>query len=155
MAEQEAIVVSRWAGILLVVAGALAGLSAVGVVLAGVWPMPRGESGMQVAQRLDAVDQQRADAATLAGEISGRKLLEPAEVQAAVRDSGLAEEMLGKLRLNAIVKVRGKSKAYIMVEEQGVKLVEQGDKVLEFEVQEIGDDHVELTLQGVRVMLKN
>jgi hypothetical protein len=153
MAERDGVSASRWAGLLLGVAAAAAVLSAVGAVLAAVWALPQPAAQAQGHGSLPPLRDQRVDAANLGRALAGRRLLEPAEINAAVKDSGTAQDLLTRLRLQGTVQLGGQPVAYVMVEDQGVKVVRAGERLLDFEVEKVEAGRVELSLQGVRVTL--
>jgi hypothetical protein len=94
------------------------------------------------------------DVRKLVGEIAGRALIRPPQVQAAVKDLGLAARLLGQLKLQGVVQLGGESVAYVQVEKQGVKTVRQGQELLEFVVKEILPGKVVLSMEGVEVALE-
>ncbi len=76
-----------------------------------------------------------------------------AQVQAAVKDNGLAQTLLKKLKLQGVIQVGSTLTAYIDVEKQGTQTVKQGEKILDFIVQRIEPGAVTLSLEGVEVTL--
>jgi hypothetical protein len=87
--------------------------------------------------------------------VTGRTLIRPAEVQAAVKSDGTAERLVKQLKLEGVVTMGGTSVAYIRVKQDGLKAVREGDSVLEFSVKRVEPDKVTLSLQGVTVPLDN
>lgn len=94
------------------------------------------------------------DVRKLVGEIAGRALIRPPQVQAAVKDLGVAARLLGQLKLQGVVRLGGEQVAYVQVEKQGVKTVRQGQELLEFVVKEILPGKVVLSMDGVEVTLE-
>ena len=153
MSEHERLSPARLTRILLGAAMALASLGAVTVVLAALWPMPRPLADSSQSGHLPELSGERAGVNELAGALDRRRLLQPSEVQAAVKDSGAAAEMLARLKLRGVVQIGDQPQAYVMVVDEGDRTVRVGDKLLEFEVQKISPGSVELSLQGVLVQL--
>ncbi len=87
--------------------------------------------------------------------ISGRQLIRPAQIQAAVRDNGAADKMLKKLTLRGVVQLGKDMVAYVQVGKMGVKSVRRGDKLLELIVKDVEPGMVTLSLKGVNVVLRN
>jgi hypothetical protein len=85
--------------------------------------------------------------------MAGWRLIKPAQVQAAVKDNGLAQTLLKKLKLQGVIQVGSTLTAYIDVEKQGTQTVKQGEKILDFIVQRIEPGAVTLSLEGVEVTL--
>lgn len=87
--------------------------------------------------------------------MAGRRLIRPSQVQAAVKDTGLADRLAKKLKLQGIVQMKGSYVAYIGVEKQGVKSLKEGEKILDFLVESIKGNEVVLSLDGVQVTLQH
>jgi hypothetical protein len=91
----------------------------------------------------------------LLAKMAGRRLVRPAQVQAAVKDTGAAARLLAKLNLQGVVDIGGELVAYIQVDKRSVKTVRKGEKVLELTVEEIQPGSVKLSLEGVVVELSH
>lgn len=87
--------------------------------------------------------------------VSDRRLIRPAQIQAAVKDNGVAEKMAKNLKLRGVVQLGKDMVAYVEVGKFGVKSVHSGEKVLEFVVEDIQPGLVTLSLNGVNVVLRN
>jgi hypothetical protein len=107
------------------------------------------------AGRLEPMPAGRADLQPLLVKMSGRTLIRPAQVQAAVKTDGTAERLLKQLKLLGVVRIGDTSVAYIQIENEGVKAVRVGDRVLEFVVECVEPRKVTLSLNGVTVPLGN
>lgn len=86
-------------------------------------------------------------------EMAGRQLIRPAQIRAAVKDTGAAQRLLKELNLQGVIQMGGELAAYIRVKGGGVQSVKKGDKILEFDVVEVTQGKVKLSLQGVEVQL--
>lgn len=91
--------------------------------------------------------------AELLPSLAGRNLIAPSQVRAAVRATGTEAALLKKLRLQGVLDLGGQPVAYVQVEKEGLKVVHEGDKLLEFSVVSIKPGHVALSLDGVAVSL--
>jgi hypothetical protein len=76
-------------------------------------------------------------------------------VQAAVKDTGVAQQLLKKLQLQGVAKMGDRFVAYVSVDKQSVVTVRDGDAVLDFLVESIEPGCVTLSLQGVLVRLQH
>jgi hypothetical protein len=118
-------------------------------------PRVTAAGAMPAARSLAPVPDERVDVQAVLAKVAGRTLVRPAQVQAAVKSDGTAEQLLKLLKLQGVIDVGGKPTAYIAVEKQGVKTVRPGDKILDFTVDKIEPGKVVLSLQGVVVTLGN
>jgi len=143
----------RWAQLLLAAGAVIAAASVSAVALAVFWPLPSPSAFVGGGGSLPQLSDQRADTTELAAAIGRRRLLEPAEIQAAVKDAGAAQDLLGRMRLQGVVQMGDQPQAYVMIQDEGVKVLRVGDQVLGFQVEKIEAGKVELSLEGVRVML--
>jgi len=89
----------------------------------------------------------------LLSRLSGRRLIRAAEVQAAVKDSGVAQRLLAHLKLQGIVQIQGAYVAYVQVDDTGVRAVRANDSLLDFLVESVEPGVVKLSLEGVHVNL--
>ncbi len=81
-------------------------------------------------------------------------IIKSAQVQAAVKDSGLAAELAKNLRLQGIANMPAGLTAYIHnTKEKRTLTVHEGDTVAEFIVRTVEQDSVILDLDGVEVRL--
>jgi len=96
-----------------------------------------------------------SDADALVARIAGNPLIRPAQVTAAVKDSGAAQRLLKKLRLHGVTQVGSQRTAYIEVGGKSVAKVRRGDEVLGLVVERVDASEVVLSLEGVLVTLRN
>jgi len=128
------------------------------VLLAGLIPIKSHPSLIDEkgnGRRIEPIPQGQPELLSLMRQMAGRRLIKPAQIKAAVKDSGVAGRLAKKLKLQGIVQMGGKPIAYVKVEKQGVKSVRRGDKLLEFLVEKIEPDQVILNLDGVQIKLQN
>lgn len=133
------------------------GLGAVLLVVATVWPIDRQpETTMRVAaSRVPELSALEHDVNPLLGQMAGRRLIRPAQVQAAVRDTGAAQRLLGQLKLQGVVQMGDSHVAYVRIEKRGTQTVRKGDRLLEFVVESVEPGTVGLSLEGVQVALSH
>ena len=93
--------------------------------------------------------------ASLKAQIARRRLIRPPEVKAAVKDSGAAQRLLEQLKLQGVVRMGQEYVAYVKVAERPVRSVRKGEKLLEFDVENVTPGRVVLSLQGVEVILEH
>lgn len=72
----------------------------------------------------------------------------------AVKDSGVAQRLLAKLNLYAILQIEDELVAYIRGDDKSEKAVRKGDPISKFIVEDIGLDRVTLSLDGVFLELR-
>ncbi len=139
----------------MIAAVVLLALSAVLMVLSAVIPIGADVEASSVAsvRQLQPLPKIRANLEPLVAKMAGRHLIKPSQVQAAVKDTGIAQRLAKKLKLQGVVQVGTDLIAYVSVEKQGTKTVRQGEKLLDFVVQKIEPGKVTLSLQGVQVVL--
>ena len=99
------------------------------------------------------VMREEGDLRALLARTAGRHLIRPAQVQPAVKDSGDAQRLLKRLKLQGVVEIGSDMTAYIQLDKKEVKSVARGEKVLGFDVESIEPGKVTLSLEGVRVYL--
>ena len=139
----------------LMVAGVAMPAVAVAVLLAAVLlpintpTVPRLPNGKNFSPASD----RSPDLAQLLDQTAGQGLIKPAQVQAAVKDTGAAARLVRQLTLQGVVQMGGEFVAYIAVKDQGVKAVKKGQKILEFDVKDMEPGKVVLALDGVEVQL--
>ena len=104
-------------------------------------------------RQVPPLPERKQDVEPLLAQMAGRRLIRPPQAQAAVKDSGVAREMLKKLTLQGVAKVGQDRVAYVLVQGQGVVTVRENDAVLGFVVQKIEAGKVTLSLEGVEVAL--
>lgn len=143
--------ICRMAGI------ALLGAAGLALAAACFWPI---DSDAQPARSgtwksLHALDESPADVDRLIRKMAGRTLVKVAQVQAAVKDSGAAKELVKRLKLQGVVEMPDGLVAYIAVQGEGVATCRKGEKVLEFVVEDVQPGKVTLNLQGVVASLGN
>jgi hypothetical protein len=145
----------RYMGRLMIGAIALLVLAAILVVASAVLPIRVDvEAHRPIAPRgIQPLTGATPDLKPLLARMAGTPLIKPAQVQAAVKDTGAAERLLKSLKLQGVVQMGPDLVAYIAVEKQGTKSVRRGEKVLDFVVKEIESGRVTLTLEGVEVIL--
>lgn len=127
------------------------------LVLSLLWPLEREADGhtKHNNREIQTNPQEIADIQALLRSMAGRRLIRPSQVQAAVKDTGLADRLAKKLKLQGIVQMGGTLVAYIQVEKQGVKGVRQGDQILDFRIEKIESGKVTLSLQGIQIVLQH
>jgi len=151
---RRAMVISRC----VVVAGAVVlGLSLVTVVIAAVIPIGGDHEPVNVVaeEGLGRPVVSAPDTDGLLREMAGRRLIRPSQALAAVKDSGAASKLLGKLKLQGVVRTADRLIAYVQVDKQGTKTVRTGDKLLDFVVKNVEPGKVTLSLEGVEVSLSH
>lgn len=85
--------------------------------------------------------------------VAGSRLIRPGQIQAAVKDTGAAQRLLARLKLQSVVQLGGESVAYVQVADGGVTKVRRGEHLLDFVVEEIAPGNIRLLLDGVEVNL--
>ena len=138
-----------WFGVLGVVACVCA------IAVAALVPIAPGGDDMGPAARggFEVREFRCENAKELVLRMAGRRLLRPAQVKAAVKDTGTAARLARKLRLQGVVRMGDRLNAYVEIQNQGVRAVGEGDKVLDFVVKRIEPGKITLSLQGVEVVL--
>ena len=149
--------IKRYADRSMIIAATLLALSIVLVILAVAMPI---EANIEVSsivseRQLQSLPQAKQDIKPFLARIAGRYLIKPSQVRAAVKDSGAAQRLVKKLTLQGIVQIGSDLIAYIGVDKQGTKTVRQGEKLLDFVVQDVKPGKVTLTLEGVEVILEH
>lgn len=142
----------------LMAAGVIAlGVSLVSVAIAAVIPIGGDCEPVNVAadEGLSRPAGPPPDLDGLLREMAGRRLIRPSQTLAAVRDSGAAAKLLGKLKLQGVVQIADGLVAYVQVDKQGTKTVRAGEKLLDFVVKDIEPSKVTLSLEGVEVSLSH
>ncbi len=86
-------------------------------------------------------------------QISGRHLIRPAQIQAAVKNTGVAAQLVKRLKLLGIARMKDNLVAYIQVDTGRVATVRKGETILDFIVEDIQSGKVALSLDGVNVVL--
>ena len=155
MASESSVpMLPRLASRLMVVAVAMLAAAAV-VLLAAVLLPINTPTVPALSNRRDfvTVPDKRRDLARLLDQTAGAELIKPAQIQAAVKDTGVAARLVRQLTLKGVVQIGGELVAYIEVKDQGVKSVKKGQKILEFAVKDMESGKVVLTLDGVEVQL--
>lgn len=128
------------------------------VLLAGLIPIKSHPSLIDEGRnnrRNESIPHGQPELSPLMHQMAGRRLIKPAQIKAAIKDTGVAGRLAKKLKLQGIVQMGGKAVAYVKVEKQGVKSVRQGDKLLEFLVEKIEPGRVILDLDGIQIQLQN
>lgn len=95
-----------------------------------------------------------ADTHSLLTKVAGSRLIRPAQVQAAVKDTGAAQRLLERLKLQSVVNMNGEPVAYVRVNKNGVQSVRAGGRLLDFLVESVKPGEVKLSLDGVVVTLR-
>ena len=134
-----------------------------GVLLAGsffvlaamAWPVRSNNPAHQPGHRqsLPEIRAEAPDLQPLLAKVAGSRLIRPAQVQPAVKDTGAAQELLERLKLQSIVRAGAEPIAYVRVKDSGVQKVRRGGHLLDFLVEEIESGQVKLQLDGVVVDL--
>jgi len=131
-------------------------LAAVGLAIAAcLVPVAIDEESMaasrhQLVPRMTGVS---LDERQLTQAVAGRRLIRPAQVQAAVKDNGAAQRLLERLKLQSLVQMGGEPVAYVRVKGEGVQSVRAGGRILDFRVDKITAGGLTLSLDGVVVLL--
>lgn len=130
-------------------------LAAVLLLMAILWPIePQGEArDVSSMNSLPFRSDLQQDLRPLLVKMAGVRLIRPAQIQAAVKDTGTAKALLAKLKLQGVVRMGDDFVAYIQVEGQSSQSVREGGSVLDFVVQGVEPGKVTLALQGVQVEL--
>jgi hypothetical protein len=105
------------------------------------------------ARRTGVAVPQAKDPGPLLERMAGLRLIRPAQVRAAVMDSGAAARMLKKLKLQGVVHTGQTPVAYIKIDGGGTVAARRGDTVLDLVVERIDPGKVTLSLEGVIVEL--
>jgi hypothetical protein len=132
------------------------GLSLAAVLTATFVPIEgQSEASKSVSEAwlVAPADVHAADVDGLLKRIAGRRLIEPSQGLAAVKDTGAAARLLASLKLQGVVKTGDRLVAYVDVDKQGVSTVGAGDRLLDFVVKDVTPGRVTLTLDGVEVSL--
>ena len=157
MAPSDALIVKeRVARRLLRAALAVFGLACIALVGAATVPINVAveESPSATTRAIDAANSSdTANLRPLLIKLATSELLRPAQLQAAVKDDGTAQQLLKSLKLQGIIEMEQKNVAYIQVEKQGVKTVRVGETISEFTVEKIEPNRVTLSYRGVIVIL--
>ena len=146
---------ARLASWLLKAGIATAVLATAGLVVALSYPISAGEFDLPSAEgwpvALPAIA--KPDLSSFLAEMAGRRLFRPAQIQAAVKDTGLARKLLGGLTLCGVTQIGNDRLAYVKTKAGAVKKVKVGEKVLDFVVEQIEPGQLTLSLDGVNVKL--
>lgn len=89
----------------------------------------------------------------LVREVAARNLVRPAQVLAAVKDTGAAQAMLKRLQLEGVCDTGSGTVAYVCVDGREHVSVRRGDALLSFAVADVESGRVTLSLEGVEVTL--
>ena len=132
-------------------------LAVCGLASALLWQIESADGDSQAARRKRFVPSPATprDVDALLVKMAGRVLIRPAQVKAAVKDTGAAARLVKQLKLRGVVEMPDGLVAYIELASEGVRDVRKGDRVLVFEVKDLQPGAVTLTLDGVEVQLKN
>ena len=124
------------------------------VVAAALLPIEVPTSAPETGDRgIESAAGPERDLEELLHQAAGSDLIKPAQIQAAVKDTGAARQLAKALTLQGVVQVDETLTAYIEVKDEGVKTVREGDKILDFVVKELKPGKVVLSLDGVEVQL--
>lgn len=141
--------ISRLAGLCLL------GGTMVTLVLVCGWPVKARADAARVGKqhKIEAWPEPAQSPDAMLSKMAGKELIRPAQVQAAVKDSGAAKTLAKRLKLQGIVQIGDAYTAYVQVEKEGVKSVRKGDTILEFAVKKVEAGKVTLSLDNVEVDL--
>lgn len=146
---------TRWAGRLL--AGSLLLLVGSIGLAAAMWLMPIAPDGPtidEISRELAMADNDEAlSVSDVLRQTAGRRLIRPAQIIAAVKDTGAAERLVKRLKLQGIIEMGGRKVAYVQVDGQNTVSVREGQKVLDMTVAKIESSRVEFSLDGVQASL--
>ena len=132
------------------------GLGVIALVAAVVVPISGEAASLRERSRqLKSPLSESQDVQPLLLKMAGVRLIKPSQVQAAVKDSGAAQRLAKKLKLQGVVQMPNGLVAYIKVDNEGVKSVREGGKVLDFVVDRIEPGKVTVSLQAVVVTLEH
>jgi hypothetical protein len=109
--------------------------------------------GSEIVRQFTMLQTEKPSIQSLQTKIVNRNLIKPSQAKAAVKNSGAAEQLLKKLKLQGVVQLGSQKVAYIQVEKQGTQKVQAGGKLLGFDVKEVDTGKVVLSLEGVEVEL--
>lgn len=152
--HQDVNMALRWTQRLARGAAILALLAAATLVTVLVMPLAGATSHSGPSGRLAIKPVEATDYRVLATRLAGATFIRPAQIKAAVRDSGAAQKLLKRLKLQGIVEAGEGRIAYIAIEGMGVQTVRSGEQVLDFTIQDIKANSIVLTLEGVQVELR-
>jgi hypothetical protein len=136
--------------------GLTLGLSIALLIAVATWPITLGPAGRAsvLADEVPCLEVPPSDAEALVQRLAGSALIRPGRVQPAVKDSGVAQALLDRLKLQSVASLRGEPVAYVRVEAEGVRSVRVGQRLLDFRVESVEPGRVGLTLDdGVGVAL--
>jgi len=127
------------------------------IPLAGFFPISLEGEPVDVARRrpVRGMAEGPKSVEPLLGKLAGRRLIRPAQVQAAVQDGGVAAKLLKQLTLRGVAQRNGGRAAYVEVEKGGTKVVRKGDTLLGFLVEDVAPGRVSLSLEGVLLELNH
>ena len=83
-----------------------------------------------------------------------QRLIRPAQIQAAVKDDGLAQKLVKKLKLQGIVLQNEHYIAYVRLPDKRTARIRDNDMIIDFNVDRITSQSVTLSLNGVQVELR-
>ena len=147
---------ARLAGAFMFVGVGLLILAVAGLAWASFAPLNHGEETTRAVadERVSKMPDTSVELKDLLWKMAGNYLIRPAQVTAAVKDSGAAASLAKKLKLEGIVEMGGELCAYIRINKSSRKVV-VNDTILEFVVAKIEPGKVTLDLDGVRVKLEH
>jgi len=135
----------------------VAALSSVLLVAALMYPIGFGGHlpGPDRPRQVSLLAPPQTDTDALVGKMTGRRVLRPSQIQAAVKDDGRAERLAKALRLQGVVRMGQDYVAYVQIDRQGVKGIRRGETILGFAVEKVEPGKVTLSLKGVQVLLSH
>jgi hypothetical protein len=143
------------AGRVLALAILLFALSVGWVAVAAVGPVTVPHTDLDDSQR-ELVTTDRASAyevKDVLARMAGRRLVRPARIIAAVKDTGAAERLVKRLKLQGVISMGGKNVAYVQVDGKRTVSVRENEKLMEMVVQKIDSGSVLFSLDGVEAQL--
>jgi hypothetical protein len=140
-----------------VFAGVGCAMAITGLVLC-VWaaaaPLPTEDPASSQPKQLAPLPGVGRDVSPLLARSGATRLVVPSQVQAAVKDTGAAQKLLARVKLQGVVNLGGELVAYVAVEKEGIKTVKKGNTLLSFNVDDVQPGRVVLSLEGVTLELR-
>lgn len=138
-------------------AGLLSALVAVGLLLvAAVAPLPTEleHTAAKSRRSIQPLPTLELNLGPLMAAVASRTLIRPSQVQAAVKNTGVAAELLKQIKLQGVMTMGDDVVAYIQVKDRGVKPVREHEEIGGLVVDHIDPSgRVQLSLDGVVVQL--
>jgi len=117
--------------------------------------LPAGHDSQEIAAETRVKDLKvaRVDVNQLAGRLTGRGLLSPGRFKPTVQEEDTAQKLAERFKLQGVARIGNDMVAYVRIENQGVRAVRRGQRLMEFEVQAVEPGRLILSLNGSEVEL--